>query len=154
VYVLTAAQGYQAALEVKELGHGLLRFALVEEGLKSSVADKTPEDGKILAREWLDYATMRVPESQEAQIDAAQKKDVPFPLWMRIVAHAVEGIQACSVPELSTGESLGRIPLWSPSHRKECADDPEIPYSHLQRILEFSEKQFVKTLKGFRLNSI
>jgi WD40 repeat protein len=74
MYVLTAAQGYQAALEVKELGHGLLTFALVEEGLKTSVADKTPKDGKILAREWLDYATMRVPELQEAQIDAAQKK--------------------------------------------------------------------------------
>ncbi len=74
MYVLTAAQGYQAALEVKELGHGLLTFALVEEGLKTLAADKAPKDGKIVAREWMDYATVRVPELQEAQIDAAQKQ--------------------------------------------------------------------------------
>jgi WD40 repeat protein len=74
MYVLTAAQGYQAALEVKELGHGLLTFALVEEGLKTPAADKAPKDGKIVAREWMDYATVRVPELQEAQIDIAQKQ--------------------------------------------------------------------------------
>jgi WD40 repeat protein len=74
MYVLTAAQGYQAALEVKELGHGLLTYALVEEGLKTPVADKSPKDGKIVAREWMDYAAMRVPELQEAQIEAAQKQ--------------------------------------------------------------------------------
>jgi WD40 repeat protein len=74
MYVLTAAQGYQAALEVKELGHGLLTFALVEEGLKTPAADKAPKDGKVVAREWMDYATVRVPELQEAQMDAAQKQ--------------------------------------------------------------------------------
>jgi WD40 repeat protein len=74
MYVLTAAQGYQAALEVKELGHGLLTFALVEEGLKTPAADTAPKDGKIVAREWMDYATVRVPELQEAQIDIAQKQ--------------------------------------------------------------------------------
>jgi WD40 repeat protein/uncharacterized caspase-like protein len=74
MYVLTAAQAYQAALEVKELGHGLLTFALVEEGLKTLAADRAPKDGKIVAREWMDYATIRVPELQELQIDAAQKQ--------------------------------------------------------------------------------
>jgi len=74
MYVLTAAQGYQAALEVKELGHGLLTFALVEEGLKTASADRSPKDGKVVAREWMDYATVRVPELQEAQIEAAQKQ--------------------------------------------------------------------------------
>jgi WD40 repeat protein len=80
MYVLTAAQGYQAALEVKELGHGLLTFALVEEGLKTPAADRAPKDGKVVAREWMDYAAMRVPELQEAQIDAAQKqgRDLTF----------------------------------------------------------------------------
>jgi WD40 repeat protein len=74
MYVLTAAQGYQAALEVKELGHGLLTFALVEEGLKTPAADRAPKDGKVVAREWMDYAALRVPELQEAQINAAQKQ--------------------------------------------------------------------------------
>lgn len=74
MYVLTAAQGYQAALEVKELGHGMLTYALVEEGLKTPAADRAPKDGKVVAREWMDYATARVPELQEAQIEAAQKQ--------------------------------------------------------------------------------
>ena len=73
MYVLTAAQGYQAALEVEELGHGLLTFAIVEEGLKTALADRSPKDGRVVAREWLDYATVRVPELEEAQIEAAQK---------------------------------------------------------------------------------
>jgi len=32
MYILTAAQSYQAALEAAQLGHGLLTYALVEEG--------------------------------------------------------------------------------------------------------------------------
>jgi hypothetical protein len=62
------------------LGHGLLTFALVEEGLKTPAADRAPKDGKVVAREWMDYAAMRVPELQEAQIDAAQKqgRDLTF----------------------------------------------------------------------------
>ena len=35
MYVLTASQSYQAALEGEKLGHGLLTYALVEEGLKT-----------------------------------------------------------------------------------------------------------------------
>ena len=34
MYILTAAQSYQAALEAAQLGHGLLTYALVEEGLE------------------------------------------------------------------------------------------------------------------------
>src|SRR5260370_3933575 len=37
MYILTAAQSYQAALEAAQLGHGLLTYALVEEGLKTAV---------------------------------------------------------------------------------------------------------------------
>ena len=36
MYILTAAQSYQAALEAAQLGHGLLTYALVEEGLKTA----------------------------------------------------------------------------------------------------------------------
>jgi hypothetical protein len=64
--VLTASQGYQAALEMTELGHGLLTYALVEEGLKTAAADRGPKDGKVVAKEWLDYATVRVPELQSS----------------------------------------------------------------------------------------
>jgi uncharacterized caspase-like protein len=68
MYILTAAQSYQAALEAAQLGHGLLTYALVEEGLKTAVADTEPQDGLLNAREWLSFATERVPQMQEAKM--------------------------------------------------------------------------------------
>jgi WD40 repeat protein/uncharacterized caspase-like protein len=68
MYILTAAQSYQAALEAAQFGHGLLTYALVEEGLKSGVADNEPKDGFVDAREWLDFATERVPQMQEQKM--------------------------------------------------------------------------------------
>ncbi|MFY9554310.1 MAG: caspase family protein [Blastocatellia bacterium] len=72
IYILTAAQGYQAALEAAELGHGFLTYALVEEGLKKGAADIEPKDGRILIREWVDYAVARVPEMQAAALQGAR----------------------------------------------------------------------------------
>jgi WD40 repeat protein len=68
MYILTAAQSYQAALEAARLGHGYLTYALVEEGLKTNVSDRAPKDGQVLVREWLDFATARVPEMQQEKI--------------------------------------------------------------------------------------
>ena len=68
MYILTAAQSYQAALEAAQLGHGLLTYALVEEGLKTAAADNEPKDGVVSAREWLDFATERVPQMQEEKM--------------------------------------------------------------------------------------
>jgi hypothetical protein len=68
MYILTAAQSYQAAMEAEQLGHGYLTYALVEEGLKSGAADSEPKDGQVVLREWLDYATERVPRMQEAKL--------------------------------------------------------------------------------------
>jgi WD40 repeat protein len=64
MFILTAAQSYQAALETAQLGHGYLTYALVEEGLRKSLADRRAKDGEITVREWFDYATDRVPEMQ------------------------------------------------------------------------------------------
>ena len=64
MYILTAAQGYQAAQEATQYEHGLLTYALIEEGLKSAKADTTPQDGQITLREWLDYAVQEVPALQ------------------------------------------------------------------------------------------
>lgn len=68
MYILTAAQSYQAALEASKLGHGYLTYALVEEGLKTAAADTDPKDGNVLLREWLDYATARVPALQQEKL--------------------------------------------------------------------------------------
>lgn len=64
MYILTAAQSFQAAQEVNVVGHGLLTFVLLDEGLRQSAADAEPQDGTVLVREWLDYATRRVPLMQ------------------------------------------------------------------------------------------
>jgi uncharacterized caspase-like protein len=72
MYILTAAQSYQAALETAQLGHGLLTYALVEEGLKTPVADNEPKDGVLNVREWLDFATERVPQMQQEKMKQAR----------------------------------------------------------------------------------
>ncbi|HYV05530.1 MAG TPA: caspase family protein, partial [Blastocatellia bacterium] len=72
MYILTAAQSYQAAMEAEQLGHGYLTYALVEEGLKSAAADDQPKDGQVVLREWLDYATERVPRMQETKMRAGR----------------------------------------------------------------------------------
>jgi WD40 repeat protein/uncharacterized caspase-like protein len=68
MYILTAAQSYQAALEAAELGHGYLTFALIEDGLKKGLADRDPKDGLALAREWFNYVEERVPQMQEREM--------------------------------------------------------------------------------------
>ncbi len=74
MYILTAAQSYQAAQEAARLGHGFLTYALVEDGLKTSAADREPKDGQVLLREWLDYATARVPQMQQEELDKQNKQ--------------------------------------------------------------------------------
>jgi WD40 repeat protein len=64
MFILTAAQGYQAAKEATQLGHGLLTYALVVQGLREGAADARPRDGQVLMGEWLDFATERVPLMQ------------------------------------------------------------------------------------------
>lgn len=78
MYILTAAQSYQAALEAAQLGHGLLTYALVEEGLKTAIADTNPKDGVVSAREWLDFATERVPQIQEEKMRNSRGIGIAF----------------------------------------------------------------------------
>ena len=58
------------------MGHGLLTYALVEEGLKQSAADTEPRDGEVRVREWLDYATRRVPEMQIKEMKRALARGI------------------------------------------------------------------------------
>jgi WD40 repeat protein len=71
--ILTAAQGYQEALENEYLGHGYLTYALIEDGLKKLKADIAPKDHLVTEREWLDYATRRVPQMQEQEGPPSRK---------------------------------------------------------------------------------
>ncbi|HJZ80369.1 MAG TPA: caspase family protein, partial [Pyrinomonadaceae bacterium] len=68
--ILTAAQSYQAAMEATQIGHGYLTYALIVDGIENLAADGKPRDGRILLREWLDYATEQVPRMQEMKLKA------------------------------------------------------------------------------------
>jgi WD40 repeat protein/uncharacterized caspase-like protein len=110
MYILTAAQSFQAALEAAQLGHGYLTYALVEEGLKTAVADTQPKDGVVIAREWLNFATERVPQMQEEKMAQGrgigvegeftfvegEKRTVQRPrvFYRRELETAVEGLDA------------------------------------------------------------
>lgn len=72
MYVLTASQSFQAAQEVSRIGHGLLTYALIIEGLEKRLADFEPKDGRVVVREWLDYATLRVPQIQVEELKQAR----------------------------------------------------------------------------------
>lgn len=65
-YLLAAAQSFQAALEFKKLGHGVLTYVLLEQGLRQRAADIDPPDGEVTVSEWLQYATQQVPVEVES----------------------------------------------------------------------------------------
>jgi uncharacterized caspase-like protein len=77
MYILTAAQAYQPAIETSAFkdangqGHGLLTYALVEEGLAQGKAGNS--DGNVYLREWLDYASQEVPQLQSEWLTGALK---------------------------------------------------------------------------------
>jgi WD40 repeat protein len=60
--VLAASKSEQSAVEREGIKHGLLSYALVDEGLKQGLADFQPKDGKILMSEWLAYGEQEVPK--------------------------------------------------------------------------------------------
>jgi uncharacterized caspase-like protein len=68
MYILTAAQSFQEAKADRKTakGHGYLTYALVEEALKSNVADAN-RDGQVDLREWVDYTVQRVPGMQQTE---------------------------------------------------------------------------------------
>jgi WD40 repeat protein/uncharacterized caspase-like protein len=70
MYILAAAQADEAAKELSQYDHGLLTYALVEEGLKQGKADDDPKDGQILLPEWIDYTKIRLPQ---LQLDGMQR---------------------------------------------------------------------------------
>jgi WD40 repeat protein/uncharacterized caspase-like protein len=78
MYVLTASQSFQAALEAAQLGHGYLTFALLEGGPRGGNADASPRDGKVTVREWLDYAATRVPQLQTQTMRASGGRILTF----------------------------------------------------------------------------
>ncbi len=77
--ILAASKSEQSAGERDGIKHGLLSYALLEEGLKQGLADFQPKDGKILMSEWLAYGEQEVPKLfQEGDAKGAiQRKGGP-----------------------------------------------------------------------------
>jgi WD40 repeat protein/uncharacterized caspase-like protein len=77
--ILAASQADDVALELNQLQHGLLTYALMEEGLNQRKADQNT-DGRITLAEWLAYGVERVPalyeEVKMGRVDALKSRDV------------------------------------------------------------------------------
>lgn len=61
MYILTATQDAEDAYVSRNLERSYLNYALLDEGLRLKAADNNPADGKVVLREWFDYASGRVP---------------------------------------------------------------------------------------------
>jgi hypothetical protein len=61
VAYMSPEQAQGVALEDEKLGHGLLTYALLHDGLMDGKSDWEPQGGEIHLREWLRYGVERVP---------------------------------------------------------------------------------------------
>lgn len=59
--ILTATQAENVAVESDKIGHGLLTYALIEDGLTLKQADFAPQDQAVFLGEWLQFGVERVP---------------------------------------------------------------------------------------------
>ncbi len=62
VRILAASQADDVAREVGQLRHGLLTYALIQDGIENAQADFRPRDKRVDAAEWLNYGAARVPQ--------------------------------------------------------------------------------------------
>lgn len=76
MYVLAAAQSYQAALEAPYYGHGLLTEALVVDALHRRSAAPSGGTGVLLLQPWFTFAQRRVPELQQRLILRGSAKGI------------------------------------------------------------------------------
>lgn len=63
IRILSATQAVNVAVEAGgSVGHGLLTYALMREGLGRNAADFKPSDKEVKLKEWLEYGVWRVPK--------------------------------------------------------------------------------------------
>lgn len=61
IKILAATQENNTSMEVKNLKHGVLSFALINEGIEQNLADYFPTDKIVTTAEWLGFGVKRVP---------------------------------------------------------------------------------------------
>jgi hypothetical protein len=89
-----------------------LTYALVEEGLKTTAADNEPKDGVVNAREWLDYATERVPQMQEEKMKQTRGLGLGIAFTEGEQKIAIPKSAACNGQEFSIAARWKRIRWW------------------------------------------
>lgn len=105
MYILTAAQSQQSALEVSKLGHGLLTYALLE-GFKKAERDSA---GNITERKWLDYAAAQVPQLQVAAMQTRSAENRTLPPAQKRSELAVATGDNTNLPPEKRGLQVPRI---------------------------------------------
>jgi hypothetical protein len=75
MYIMTASQNVEEAFVSEKLKHSYLTFALVEEGLKTNLADEN-HDGQVILREWFNYAAHRVPKLRDETLQSKSLEEV------------------------------------------------------------------------------
>jgi WD40 repeat protein len=70
--ILAASQADDVALEINQLRHGLLTYALIRDGIEARKGDILPRDGKLTLSESFTYSLQRVPILYQSII----KKDI------------------------------------------------------------------------------
>jgi WD40 repeat protein/uncharacterized caspase-like protein len=100
MYILTASQSQQAALETSKLGHGFLTFALLE-GFTKADEDKNKS---IIEREWLDFAVQAVPQLQLEAMTAreAEVRKTPNKKQLLLVEDEAESLLPADKRQLQT----------------------------------------------------
>ena len=125
INVLTAAQSYQAAIETKKLGHGYLTHALVVSGLQEMAADNQPRDGEVLLREWLDYATDKVPQMWEERFSGKR--------GIRLKASATKGKDASGKDASKDASKASELRPGEPPTQEVDDEEPQRPRAFYRR---------------------
>ena len=107
MYILTASQSRQAALEATKFGHGLLTAALLEGLLKG----EKNQNNEIVERSWLDYAVNQVPQFQLEVMQAryAENQKLPPEKRKEIVIRGIEHDEEANLPPDKRGLQTPRI---------------------------------------------
>ena len=86
--------------------------------MKTPIADNEPKDGVLNVREWLDFATERVPQMQEEKMKQARGLglDISFTEGEQNIADPQK--RSVQRPRVFTGENWKRTRWSSPSRNR------------------------------------
>jgi WD40 repeat protein/peroxiredoxin len=155
IKLLAATQSDSIALEYKQLQHGILTYALIDDGLERGSADFQPKDTTITLTEWLAYGVARVPQLS-AEILKGQRpainttapkgeqkpKDVTTDSAFSAQVRSKGFIQRPSLFDFKTKQRVVNLsgPPFFEDSRLDIEDDPEAQREAIATELEWGTK--------------